>query len=37
MLPAVVDDSYGFGQTHKTLFGHEIRIGCSVSMNISDR
>lgn len=30
MLPTVVDNSYNFGHVHKSLFGHEIRIGSSV-------
>lgn len=34
MLPVVVDDSYDFGCTDSTLFGHEIRIGSSVSRHI---
>lgn len=33
MLPTVVDNSYNFGHTHKSLFGHEITIGSSVSEN----
>lgn len=31
MLPTVVDNSYNFGHIHKSLFGHEIPIGSSVS------
>lgn len=31
MLPTVVDNSYDFGCIDKTLFGHEIPIGCSVN------
>ena len=30
LLPKVVDDSYDFGYIDRELFGHEIRIGCSV-------
>lgn len=32
MLPTVVDNSYNFGHIHKSLFGHEIPIGSSVSI-----
>lgn len=32
MLPTVVDNSYNFGHIHKSLFGHEISIGSSVSL-----
>lgn len=31
MLPTVVDNSHDFGCIDKSLFGHEIRIGCSVN------
>lgn len=31
MLPKPVDNSYDFGSIDKSLFGHEIKIGCSVS------
>lgn len=36
MLPTVVDNSYDFGCIDKSLFGHEIPIGCSVKMTIID-
>lgn len=31
MLPKVVDNSYNFGVVDKSIFGHEIPIGCVVS------
>lgn len=30
MLPTVVGNSYDFGYIDKSLFGHEVPIGCSV-------
>lgn len=31
MMPTVVSNSHDFGATDRSIFGHEIKIGCSVS------